>query len=196
MGCLRSWVAPLIWGLTALMIGVVIWLSPQYTEALWAPGHLSRYHTDVTSCWSCHEPFQGPTPQKCLSCHSSANFAARSESDVTRFHIDIIQKMRSCLTCHVEHRGVLASITTGALNNPHGEFIFRATGATSCSDCHMMESGEGKKRMILLSNSRVDHIIEEGEGAHRKGYFARCLNCHRGGQLDVEDDNDDEHDDD
>jgi hypothetical protein len=196
MVCLRSWVAPLIWGLTALMIGVVLWLSPQYTEALWAPGHLSRFHADVTSCGSCHEPFRGPTSQKCLGCHSIQKFAARSEPDVTRFHTDIIQKAQPCLTCHVEHQGVLAAITIGALNNPHGEFIFRVTGATSCSDCHMVESGEGKKRMILLSNLRVKHIIEEGEGAHRIGHFAKCLNCHRGGQLDVEDERDDDHDDD
>ena len=198
MVCLRSWVAPLIWGLTGLLIGAVVWLSPQYTEALWAPGHLSRYHTDVTSCGSCHEPFRGPTPQKCLSCHSSQKFAARSEPDVARFHADIIQKAQPCLNCHVEHRGVLAAITIGVLNNPHGEFIFRATGATACSDCHMMESATGKKRMILLSNSRVRHVIEEGEGAHRLGHFAKCLNCHRGGQLDVEGDNndDDEHKDD
>jgi hypothetical protein len=93
----------------------------------------------------CHEPFQGPTPQKCLSCHSRANFAARSEPAVTRFHADIIQKGRPCLMCHVEHRGVLALITTGALTNPHGEFIFRATGATSCSDCHMLKSVDGEK---------------------------------------------------
>lgn len=199
MVCLRSWVAPLIWGLTGLLIGAVVWLSPQYTEALWAPGHLSRYHTDVTSCGSCHEPFRGPTPQKCLSCHSSQKFAARSEPDVARFHADIIQKDQPCLNCHVEHRGVLAAITIGVLNNPHGEFIFRATGATACSDCHMMESATGKKRMILLSNSRVRHVIEEGEGAHRLGHFAKCLNCHRGGQLDVEGDknnDDDEHEDD
>ena len=194
MGCLRSWVAPFIWGITALLIGVVAWLSPQYTEALWAPGHLSRSHTDVTSCGSCHEPFRGPTPQKCLSCHSSQKFAARSEPDVAAFHDDIIQKAQPCLTCHVEHRGVLATITIGAMNNPHGEFIFRVTGATSCSDCHMMESGDAQKRRSLLSNSMVSHIIEEGEGAHRIGHFAKCLNCHRGGQLDVEDD--DEHEDD
>jgi hypothetical protein len=81
----------------------------------------------------------------------------------------------------------LALITTGALTNPHGEFIFRATGATSCSDCHMLKSVDGEKMMILLSNSRVSHIIEEGEGAHRFGHFARCLNCHRGGQLDIDD---------
>jgi len=192
LGCIRSWVAPLIWGLTGLLIGAVVWLSPHYTEALWAPGHLSRAHTDVTKCRSCHEPFRGPTLQKCLSCHSSANFAARSEPDVSRFHLDLIQKAQPCLTCHVEHRGVLAAITIGALNNPHGEFIFRASGATSCSDCHVMESGEGNKKMMLRSNSQVRHIIEEGEGAHRIGHFAKCLNCHRGGQLDVKDENDDD----
>ena len=169
-------------------MGGVAWLSPHYTEALWAPGHLSRSHTDVTSCGSCHEPFRGPTSQKCLSCHSSQKIAMRSEPDVARFHAEIIQKAQPCLMCHVEHRGVLASITTGMFNNPHGEFIFRASGATACSDCHMMEATMGKKGMILLSNSRVRHVIDEGEGAHRLGHFAKCLNCHRGGQLDVEDD--------
>lgn len=187
LGCTRSWVAPLILGLTALLIGAVVWLSPQYTEALWAPGHLSRSHTDISSCRSCHEPFRGPTSQKCLSCHSGEKFTERSEPDVARFHAGIIQKAQPCLTCHVEHRGVLASITTGTLSNPHGEFIFRVTGATSCSDCHLMESGEGEKKIILRSNSRVNYIIEEGEGAHRLGHFAKCLKCHRGGQLDIDD---------
>jgi len=196
LGCIRSWVAPLIWSVTALLIGAVVWLSPQYTEALWSPGHLSRSHTDVTSCGACHEPFRGPTPQKCLSCHSSEKFAARSQPDVARFHVDIIQKAQPCLTCHVEHRGALAAITIGALNNPHGEFIFRATGATSCSDCHMMESGEGEKMMILRSNSLVSHILEEGEGAHRTGHFAKCLNCHQGGQRNVVRNSGDGHDDD
>ena len=188
IGCLRSWVAPLIWGLTAVIIGGVMWLSQDYTEALWAPGHLSRYHTEVESCFSCHQPFQGAIPQKCLSCHTQKNFATRAEPAVTRFHVDIIDKVQPCLMCHVEHRGVLASITVWALNNPHGEFVFRATGATSCSDCHLGESGVEEKRMPLLSNSTVSHLIEEGEGAHRLGHFAKCLNCHRGGQLDIEDD--------
>ena len=52
----------------------------------------------------------------------------------------------------------------------------------------MLKSVDGEKMMILLSNSRVSHIIEEGEGAHRIGHFAKCLNCHRGGQLDIDDD--------
>jgi hypothetical protein len=192
MVCVRSWVAPLIWGLTALVIGVMAWFSPQYTEALWAPGDLSRYHADVTSCRSCHDPFHGPILQRCLSCHSRENFAARSEPDVIRFHADIVGKGQPCLDCHTEHHGALAAITTGVLDNPHGEFIFRVTGAASCSDCHILKPGEGKTRMFLLSNSRVSHVIEEGEGAHRSGHFAKCLKCHRGGQLEI----DDEHGDD
>ncbi len=188
IGCLRSWVAPLVWGITAVIIGVVMWFSPDYTEALWAPGHLSRYHTDVKSCLSCHQPFQGPIPQKCLSCHSKEIFATRAEPAVARFHADIIAKAQPCWTCHVEHQGVLASITTRALRNPHGEIIFRATGATSCSNCHLLESGEEGNKMTVLSNARVSHIIEEGEGAHRLGHFANCLKCHHGGLLDVEDD--------
>jgi hypothetical protein len=108
---------------------------------------------------------------------------------VSGFHADIIDTKQSCLMCHVEHRGVLSSITIGALNNPHGEFIFRATGATSCSDCHTMKPDDRGGGMTLLSNSRVRHILEEGEGAHRLGHFGKCLNCHRGGQLDVDDEN-------
>ena len=41
--------------------------------------------------------------------------------------------------------------------------------------------------MILLSNSRVSQIIEEGEGAHSIGHFAKCLNYHRDEQSDIND---------
>ena len=196
VGCWRSWVAPLIWGITATIISVLVWYSPQYTEALWAPGDLSRFHADVSSCLSCHEPFQGPIPQNCVSCHSKEVLARRAEPNVARFHADIIDKGQPCLTCHVEHRGVLAPITIGILGNPHGEFVFRVTGATSCSDCHVLESGKGRKQMGLLLNSRVNHIIEEGEGAHRIGHFSKCLTCHKGGKLDIGDEDDDDEDDD
>lgn len=121
-------------------------------------------------------------------------FAKHAEPDVARSHIDIIRRAQPCLPCHVEHRGVLASITTGAFNNPHGEFIIRATGATSCPDCHMVETSDVEKKMTLLFNSRVSHVIEKGEWAHRLGHFANCLTCHRAGQRDVGDDNG--HDDD
>ena len=187
MGCRRPWVAPLIWGLTALIIGFLAWASPRYTEALWAPGDLSRFHTDIATCGSCHEPFRGATPQQCLSCHTMGKFQTRSQPDVYQLHQEVIQVSRNCQDCHIEHRGLLTAITFNRLENPHGELIFRATGAKSCSDCHMMKSFDGEKGGTLLRNVLVEHLIQQGEGAHRPGHFAKCLMCHRGGQLEVED---------
>lgn len=186
MGCRRPWVTPLIWALTALVLGFLAWASPHYTEDLWAPGVLSRHHTDIARCGSCHEPFRGATPQKCLACHTIKKFEARSGPDVRQLHQDVIQAGQGCLACHTEHRGVLTAITIGRVENPHGELIFRATGATSCSDCHVIKAEPGKQGGTLLHNAYVDRLIQKGEGAHRPGHFAKCLKCHRGGQLDVE----------
>jgi len=194
MGCQRPWVTRIIWVLSGLVVGFLAWASPKYTEALWAPGDLSRHHTDIATCGSCHEPFRGATPQKCLACHRLEIFQGRSEPDVRQLHQDVIQKGRECLDCHMEHRGVLAAVTINRFANPHGEFIFRATGATSCTDCHMMQSGKGAQGGTLLQNAKVEHLIRKGEGAHRSGHFAECLKCHRGGQLDVEDEDDDDDD--
>ena len=195
MGCWRPWVAPAIWGLTGLVIGFLAWASPHYTEALWAPGDLSRYHTDIATCGSCHEPFRGAIPQKCLGCHTGETFQARSEPDVRQLHQEVIQNGGGCLACHTEHRGALTSITIGRLGNPHGELIFRATGATSCSDCHVIKAGTEKQGGTLLHNSYVERLIRKGEGAHRPGHFAQCLKCHRGGQLEIDDEDKDDGDD-
>lgn len=194
MGCRRPWVAPLIWALTGLVIGALAWASPRYTEALWAPGDLSRYHTDIARCVSCHAPFRGATSQKCLLCHTLETFQSRSEPDVRQLHQNAIQAGHACLPCHTEHRGVLTAITIGRVGNPHGELIFRATGATSCSDCHVIKAGAGKQAGTLLRNEYVERLFRKGEGAHRAGHFANCLKCHRGGQLDVEEEDDDEDD--
>jgi hypothetical protein len=195
MGCRRPWVAPFIWALTGLVIGALAWASPIYTEALWAPGNLSRYHTDIVRCIYCHEPFRGATPKKCLACHTLETFQSRSEGDVRQWHQDAIQTGQTCLVCHTEHRGVLTAITIGRVENPHGELIFRATGATSCSDCHVIKAGAGEQDGTLLHNSYVERLIRKGEGAHQPGHFAKCLKCHRGGQLEVDDEDKDDGDD-
>ncbi len=195
IGCRRPWVAPLIWTLTALIMGFLVWASPHYTEALWAPGDLSRFHTDIATCVSCHEPLRGATPQKCLACHTMERFNTRSQPDVGQLHQEVIQASRNCQDCHTEHRGLLTAITISRLGNPHGELIFRATGATSCSDCHMMNSVVGEKGGTLLRNALVEHLFQEGEGAHRPGHFAKCLKCHRGGQLEIEGEEEEREDD-
>ncbi len=188
MWCLRPWVKPVVFIMTALLIVYIAWGSFYNPDALWAPGHLSRYHTDISTCARCHEAFMGASNNKCLACHTLQAFQLKSSPDIHRFHRTAIDQQRSCMDCHTEHRGVLASITLGALHNPHGEFVFRATGSSSCSDCHVMGTGKKDTTLILLKNSTVRHLIEEGEGAHRPGHFAQCLKCHLSGQLEVDDD--------
>lgn len=187
MKCLPSNVFPLVLGVTVLVVGWLGWASTRDPESLWAPGDLSRYHADVKTCAQCHEPFRGATTAKCSSCHSAKKFAVKSSPAVRDFHLEVIQKAQPCLACHTEHRGALAQITTGGMINPHGEFIFRTTGARTCAACHAIGAAKGG-RLSLLDNAAVRDLVEEGEGAHRPGKFADCLRCHVGGQLEVEGD--------
>ncbi len=184
MWCLQSWVKPVVLIATALLIVYIAWGSLHNPEALWAPGHLSRFHADISTCERCHEAFVGASNGKCLACHTLLEFQLKSSADIHHLHRSAIDQQRSCMDCHTEHRGVLARITLGTLHNPHGEFVYRATGTSSCSDCHVMSSGMIDTNPVLLNNSRVRHLIEEGEGAHRPGHFAQCLKCHRGEPLD------------
>ena len=174
-----------------LLLAWVVWGSFNYPEALWAPGNLSRYHADISACSACHQPFQGATAYKCVSCHDNKHFAARSKPNVSEFHQKTIHEGQPCKGCHTEHRGALAQITIGAMANPHGEFVFRATGTNSCTACH--DFSTDFERPHLLDNSIVRHLMEEGEGMHRLGKMAHCLVCHTDGRLEIEEkDEDDE----
>jgi len=167
-------------------VTVVIWIAWSSThtpEALWAPGHLHRVHAEVKTCTQCHEPFQGPTFDKCVDCHTPQQFKQSGKQTVGLFHVGVITKKQSCFECHVEHKGETAVITLGGLENPHGDFIFQATRARVCTDCHAYPQGH-QAPPTVLNNTLVRHLIEEGEGAHRKGKFANCLKCHGGGLFD------------
>lgn len=169
----------------ALLIAGLVWGTIKYPEALWAPGNLSRFHADIASCSDCHKPFRGPSTDKCTACHDDKYFAAHSRPVVADFHQTSVTEGKACSDCHTEHRGALAQITVGAMLNPHGEFVFRATGTSSCSACHDLSAGVASS-MNLLDNAIVRHLMEEGEGAHRTGKMANCLRCHTGGRRDVD----------
>jgi Doubled CXXCH motif (Paired_CXXCH_1) len=182
----RGTVTTIIFAILLIIIWV-IWGSLKYPEALWAPGNLSRYHSDTSSCNDCHQPFQGATVSKCINCHSEKQFSKHAKPTVSEFHRKTISEGRPCTECHTEHRGALAQITIGAMKNPHGEFIFRATGTRSCTACHDFGTGL-EKHTQLLDNFIVSHLMKEGEGSHRPGKMANCLRCHKGGRLDFEED--------
>lgn len=177
----------------AATVSLVVWLawgSFRYPEALWAPDDLSRFHADVAGCGDCHEPFRGAGSGQCIGCHGEKRFAARSTPAVSAFHRQAIREEKPCAGCHTEHRGALAQITVGAMRNPHGEFVFRATGAASCGACHEFGAGAGAGAK-LLDNAIVRHLLDEGDGAHRLGRMGNCLACHVGGRREVGEDDDD-----
>jgi hypothetical protein len=146
-----------------LMLILAAWGTYKHPEALWAPGNLSRYHSDITACSDCHQAFRGAQADKCITCHDEKKFSALSKPKVTEFHQRAILEKKSCIDCHTEHRGELAQITVGALFNPHGEFVFRVTGTHSCSACHD-NSGNSESKMQLLNNAVVSHLMEKGNG--------------------------------
>lgn len=168
---------PIVAMATLILLVWLGWGSFRDPETLWAPGNLSRYHADVARCASCHEPFRGPSSARCIGCHSETRFAQRSAPAAGAFHREVIGQRKTCLVCHTEHRGALAQITASAMLNPHGEFIFLATGTNSCSVCH--EFGEiFGARPVLLDNETVRRLLAKGAGSHRPGRMADCLACH------------------
>ena len=69
--------------------------------------------------------------------------------------------------------------------NPHSDLIFRATGASSCGDCHET----GKSGVLIakpMDNDLVRKLRDKAKGIHGPGRFADCLRCHAGGSKGVE----------
>jgi len=176
---------------TIVLVTWMVWGTLKHPESLWAPGDLSRFHADIAACSDCHQPFEGATADKCTACHNEKRFAAGSRPAVSEFHQKTLHEKQPCNACHTEHRGQLAQITVGAMLNPHGEFVFRATGAASCAACHDF-SADFKSSPPLLDNAIVRHLMKEGEGAHRPGQMAHCLTCHTGGLKDIKETDDDD----
>lgn len=163
---------------TLLILGWILWGSFTMPESLWAPGHLSKHHQNLRSCLACHQPFIGVISDKCGGCHSYNFFSDRSKTAVKELHRSWLREGKTCLGCHIEHEGRFAPITVGALVNPHGEFVFHATGAKSCKACHNF-SDQSKSPSYLLSNIIVKQLLHEGEGAHKPGKMGNCCRCHQ-----------------
>ena len=71
------------------------------------------------------------------------------------------------------------------LLNPHSDLIFRATGATSCLNCHRTNR-EGRLTARVQDNAKVQELKAKAKGIHGPGRFADCLRCHAGGDKGVE----------
>ncbi len=165
--------------LVFFVIAWVVWGSLNFPETLWAPGDLSRYHSNASGCSDCHQPFKGATSEKCVMCHDGNQFAEVAKMEVVKFHQEIIRERKACSGCHTEHRGTFAQITIGALKNPHGEFVFSATGARACTSCHELDKNFEIQGQVL-NNAIVELLMLRGEGKHRAGKMSNCSRCHAG----------------
>ncbi|MEQ1803118.1 MAG: cytochrome c3 family protein [Gammaproteobacteria bacterium] len=178
-------------GVAVVLLMLVAWGSWRAPAVMWAPGDISRVHADVERCRDCHEAFVGITAGSCLHCHTAGEFDRHAALGIADLHRPFLDGSRDCMDCHTEHRGALAAITVGGWANPHGEFVFRATGADSCGDCHDGARLESSPP-ALLDNNLVRNLYREGEGAHRRGRTADCLRCHRGGRMEPDEVGDDD----
>lgn len=73
----------------------------------------------------------------------------------------------------------------GGAVNPHGDVVFRATGTSSCRDCHASDP-DGRLRPKPEDNEAVRALVAKGKGAHGPGRFADCFRCHPGGRTGAE----------
>ncbi|MDD5034495.1 MAG: cytochrome c3 family protein [Methylococcaceae bacterium] len=98
---------------TAVLLAWLAWGTAKYPEAFWAPGDLSRYHADITTCAGCHQPFRGAVAGQCITCHGGSRFAVQPKSGLFESHQKLMRAGKSCSGCHTEHRGAQAQITIG-----------------------------------------------------------------------------------
>ena len=168
---------PIVATATLAVFVWIAWGSWHHPAAFWAPGELSRHHADIASCTHCHQPFHGPSASRCMTCHSAQYFERRSNPGSAALHRNMTATQTACSACHTEHRGLLAPVTNVARVNPHGEFIFTATGTVSCSACHDFGSSVAD-RPSLKENPLVKQLLAAGGRAHQRGRMAECLRCH------------------
>jgi hypothetical protein len=110
---------------------------------LGSPGPLSAAHAKLSNdCQACHVPFQPVADRKCQGCHAR-DLGLMDRRD-TAFHA----QATACATCHVEHRGRAARISTMEHRILRSEIVcatchvdrHQARLGTACATCHLTET--------------------------------------------------------
>ena len=169
--------------LAALLLLVVF--VPQH---MIQPGKLIDAHLELTDdCFTCHTPFLGSSPEKCVQCHKVEEIGLKStkgliiakEKKNVAFHQQLIEE--DCVACHSDHKGVQAF-------RPIGQFSHELVALEmqqQCDGCHR-NPGDNLHQKIK-GNCAQCHSIEGWTPAtfeHEK-YFrfdrehdVACDKCH------------------
>jgi hypothetical protein len=113
-----------------------------------APGVVSKVHDEFAGdCDQCHLAFTGVPDAKCLACHE---VLATRIADDRGFHASVASNKAAdsaCMSCHPDHRGFDARITTdealASFNHALTGFtIDGAHKALGCERCHTAPVGQ------------------------------------------------------
>lgn len=201
LGCLTPF--GIVTGVLALAtVGIIIFFTG---GTMFSPGKLSAQSRKSTplggvashaaiggNCEACHA---APTGTKtmdtlCLDCHTDIQTERTNPSSLH----GALQDVQSCRSCHTEHKGENASLTSASLNNfPHSTVGFAldahvktAAGQPfTCADCHTALN----QKPLLAGAYRFDanycvdcHINYQADfvATHTTDFGTKCMDCHDG----------------
>jgi hypothetical protein len=175
-------------------------------QAFVQPGPLSAKHAFLSdNCAACHTPHAGPTADKCIACHASAEaLLARQPS---RFHADLGESPGDCRGCHVEHMGVggaahrpitmdhtvLAAIGVKARPLPPGVSLWtlpvqhpRIKPEETALDCNACHANQDPHRTLFGRDCASCHATSIAQGGwsipefrHPSPLSTDCSQCHQ-----------------
>ncbi|WP_456379165.1 cytochrome c3 family protein [Lutibacter sp.] len=103
------------------------------------PGKLINAHSKLeTSCFSCHTPFSGVSPKKCITCHNVKEIGIITTKGVSIayedknvvFHQELTDE--DCLSCHSDHKGVMAFRPVSQFSHT----LLQQNALNKCNKCH------------------------------------------------------------
>tara|TARA_R110001606_G_scaffold330727_1_gene478415 strand:+ start:13263 stop:14057 length:795 start_codon:yes stop_codon:yes gene_type:complete len=139
-------------------------------ERMVSPGDLSEAHAFMeTDCLGCHTPITGVTRDKCVTCH--ANDSHIIQRQPSAFHADVAE----CASCHKEHKGKFASIST----MDHEALV--NIGFAMLPDASV-DFDEGSARLSLLQSllsngKRTDPLFVHPDASSKEALLS-CSGCH------------------
>jgi hypothetical protein len=132
----RGWV----WALVGVNLVAIIALVFAFPHLMISPGSLIPAHATLAeNCSSCHAPFRGAPPEKCVSCHAVADIGIRATTGALiagqgmrpAFHQALVTQ--ACLSCHVEHPGA----NPAAREPTFSHALLNGKMRSQCSSCHV-----------------------------------------------------------
>ncbi len=196
---LRKWISRLatplgagasVLMITAMMVGVYIVyahanvgpLSAVHTTGTMLGGYNS--HADFQQeCTHCHGPIHCIIDNRCQSCHVDV---AEQRAQAIGLH-GLLPVTSECQSCHTEHQGPDAQITTFAFNNVDHALLSGFSLAEhktdyfgqplTCESCHQL--GQYGPENLDCATCHINHAPET-MAEHQAQYGPDCLVCHQG----------------